>query len=156
MLDIAQSCIGQNSRMYKLQEKELIFYEAQPIELWSLIDQKSQKKNFCRILNRPKPWFEYSWKTFELLLKDLRESVPSNSTSIYRNKIYNQVLVESNYCIDQQALIWNLWVGSQSHKYGCLCATNLREKESMDLELARDRLSKLLLEVTIDLRLNLL
>ena len=33
VLDIAQGCIGQNSRMYKLQEKELIFYEAQPIEL---------------------------------------------------------------------------------------------------------------------------
>ena len=28
--------------MYKLQEKELFFYEARPIKLWSSIDQKSQ------------------------------------------------------------------------------------------------------------------
>ena len=45
---------------------------------------------------------------------------------------------------------------SQSHKRECLCATNLREKESVDLELIHGRVSKLLLEVVIDLGLNLL
>ena len=47
-------------------------------------------------------------------------------------------------------------MGSQSHKSGCLRGANPREKESMDLELARSRVSKLLLEVAIDLGLNLL
>ena len=43
---------------------------------------------------------------------------------------------------------------SQSHKHGCICDANPREKESMDSELARGRVSKLLLEVAIDLGLN--
>ena len=47
-------------------------------------------------------------------------------------------------------------MGSQSHKSGCLCATNPRENESMDSELARGRVRKLLLEVAINLRLNLI
>ena len=42
---------------------------------------------------------------------------------------------------------------SQSHKRECLCATNLNEKESMDLKLACGHISKLLLEVAIDLGL---
>ena len=46
-------------------------------------------------------------------------------------------------------------MGSQSHKHGCLCATNQEEKESVDSEFTRDRVSKLLLEVVIDLGLNL-
>ena len=37
-----------------------------------------------------------------------------------------------------------------------LCVANLREKELMDSKLARGRISKLLLEVTINLGLNLL
>ena len=45
---------------------------------------------------------------------------------------------------------------SQSHKRGCLCGANSREKESVDSELARDRFCKLLLEVVIDLGLNLI
>ena len=47
-------------------------------------------------------------------------------------------------------------MGSQNHKHGCLCGANLREKESMDSEFARGRVSKLLLEVAIDLGLNLI
>ena len=47
-------------------------------------------------------------------------------------------------------------MGFQSHKRGTLCAANLREKEPMDSKLARDRVSKLLLKVAIDLGLNLL
>ena len=47
-------------------------------------------------------------------------------------------------------------MGSQSHKRGCLCGANPKEKEFIDLELARGRVSKLLLEVVIDLRLNLI
>ena len=39
--------------------------------------------------------------------------------------------------------------------YGCLYGANPRE-ESVDLELACDRVSKLLLEVAIDLELNLI
>ena len=45
---------------------------------------------------------------------------------------------------------------SQSHKHGCLCEENLREKESVDLEFACGYVSKLLIEVAIDLRLNLI
>ena len=53
-------------------------------------------------------------------------------------------------CIQDQLLmvIWNLWVRSQSHKRECLCAANPRKKESMDLDLAHGRISKLLLEVS--------
>ena len=47
-------------------------------------------------------------------------------------------------------------MGSQSHKHGCLCAANPGKKESMDLKLAHGHVSKLLLEVAIDLGLNLL
>ena len=47
-------------------------------------------------------------------------------------------------------------MGSQSHKYGCLCAANPRKKESVDSKLAHGRVSKLLLGVAIDLGLNLL
>ena len=41
VLDIAQSFIGQNLRMYKLQEIELIFYEARPIEGLGSINRES-------------------------------------------------------------------------------------------------------------------
>ena len=47
-------------------------------------------------------------------------------------------------------------MGSQSHKRGNLCSVNLREEEFVDSELARGRVSKLLLEVEIDLGLNIL
>ena len=47
-------------------------------------------------------------------------------------------------------------MGSQRQKHGCLCATNPREKEFVDSELAHGRVSKLLLEVTIYLGLNLI
>ena len=40
--------------------------------------------------------------------------------------------------------------------YSCMCGANSREKEFMDSELARGYVSKLLLEVTIDLGLNLI
>ena len=53
-------------------------------------------------------------------------------------------------------MLLNLWVGSQSHKCGSLCLANPREKESMDLKFARGHVSKLLLEVAIDLGLNLI
>ena len=46
-------------------------------------------------------------------------------------------------------------MGSQSHKHGCLCSANPREKESVDSELARGHVNKLLLKIAIDLRLNL-
>ena len=45
---------------------------------------------------------------------------------------------------------------SPSHKHGCLCVTNPREKKLVDLEFARGCVSKLLLEVVIDLGLNLI
>ena len=45
---------------------------------------------------------------------------------------------------------------SQSHKRGSLYFANPREKEFVDSELARGSVSKLLLEVAIDLGLNLL
>ena len=45
---------------------------------------------------------------------------------------------------------------SQSHKCGYLCSANPRDNESMDSKLACGRVSKLLLEVVIDLGLNLI
>ena len=86
----------------------------------------------------------------------LRGFVPSNSISVYWNKIYNQVLVESSCYKDQQTVIWNLWVRSQSHKRGCLYGTNLKKKKFVDSELAHGCVSKLLLEVAMDLGLNLI
>ena len=47
-------------------------------------------------------------------------------------------------------------MGSQSHKRGCLCCYKSKERESVDSVLARDHVSKLLYEVAIDLRLNLI
>ena len=64
--------------------------------------------------------------------------------------------MESSGCIDQQAMIWNLWVGSQSHKRECLCAANPKEKEFIDSELAYGQVSKLLLKVATYLGLNLI
>ena len=45
---------------------------------------------------------------------------------------------------------------SQSHKRECLCGANPREKEFIDSEFARGCVSKLLLEIAIDLDLNLI
>ena len=45
---------------------------------------------------------------------------------------------------------------SQSHKRGCLCGANPREKESVDSKFAHDCVSKLLHEVAIDLGLNMI
>ena len=59
-------------------------------------------------------------KTFGRLvcysLWDLRGFVPSNYTSVYQSKIFNQVLVEPSCCHKDQQLrvIWNLWVRFQS------------------------------------------
>ena len=47
-------------------------------------------------------------------------------------------------------------MGSQSHKCGCLCKANPKEKEFIDSELARGHVNKLLLEVEIDLGLNMI
>ena len=47
-------------------------------------------------------------------------------------------------------------MGSLSHKHGGLCYANPREKEFVDLEIARGHVSKLLLKVAIDLGLNLI
>ena len=47
-------------------------------------------------------------------------------------------------------------MGSQSHKRGNLCSANPSEKESVDSKLAHGHVSKLLLEVAIDLGLNLI
>ena len=47
-------------------------------------------------------------------------------------------------------------MGSQGHKRGYLCSANPKEKESINSKLARDRVNKLLQEVAIDLRLNLI
>ena len=45
---------------------------------------------------------------------------------------------------------------SQSHKRECLCGANPREKEFVDSKLAHEHVTKLLLEVAIDLELNLI
>ena len=45
---------------------------------------------------------------------------------------------------------------SQSHKCGCLYGANPRKKKYVDSDLAHGHVSKLLLHVAIDLRLNLI
>ena len=52
---------------------------------------------------------------------DLRGSVTSNSTSIYQNKIYNQVLVESSCC-----KINKWW--SEIFKWELVCCRSNREE----------------------------
>ena len=52
VLDIVQSFTGQNSRMYKLHEIELIFYEARLIEGLGSINRETQKNNFCRFFKQ--------------------------------------------------------------------------------------------------------
>ena len=47
-------------------------------------------------------------------------------------------------------------MGSQSHKHGSLCFANPREKEFVNSEFARGRVSKLLLEVALDIGFNLI
>ena len=47
-------------------------------------------------------------------------------------------------------------MGPQSHKCGCFCGANPREKEFVDSELAHGRVIMLLLEVAIDLGINLI
>ena len=94
--------------------------------LWSSTDQKMKldrlniaEKEFLQNFKiGPSPWkclgfqlntpkykrktlatfWRFSWKTYELLLWDLKHSVPSNPKSVYQNKIHNQVLVESSCC----------------------------------------------------------
>ena len=56
----------------------------------------------------------------------------------------------------EEFVLLSLWVGSQSHKRGCLCKANPKEKEFVDSELASGCVSKLLLEVAIDLGLNMI
>ena len=65
-------------------------------------------------------------------LWDLSGVVPSNYTSIYQSKIYKQALVEPSCCYKDQQLkvIWNLWVGSQSHNRGYLCSYKSKKRRS--------------------------
>ena len=65
------------------------------------------------------------------------------------------MLVESSCCKINKRDLKPL-SGSQSHRRGSLCFANPREKEFVDSELVRCRVSKLLLEVAVDLGLNLL
>ena len=46
-------------------------------------------------------------------------------------------------------------MGSQSHKRECVCGVNPREKKLVDSKLVRGHVSKLLVEIAIDLGLNL-
>ena len=66
------------------------------------------------------------------------------------------MLVESSCCkinkLCSEIFEWDL----NSHKRGCLCTVNPREKGYVDSELACGCVSKLLLEVAIDLGLNLI
>ena len=52
MFDIAQKFSSQVSRIFKKQEKEVIFCKAWSIERSGSTNWKSQKNNFCRILNQ--------------------------------------------------------------------------------------------------------
>ena len=65
-------------------------------------------------------------------LWDQRSFVPYNYTRVYRSKIYTQAVVEPSCCYKDQQLkvIWNLWVGSQSHMRGCLCCIKSKKKRS--------------------------
>ena len=121
------------------------------------INRESQKKKKKKILQifksglspRKRLGFQFNLSTykretlatfFRLLgrhmrysLWNLRDFVPSNYTSVYQSKIYNQAMVEpSCYYKDQQLrVIRSLWVGSQSHKRGCLCSSKSKERKSL-------------------------
>ena len=91
-------------------------------------------------------------------LRDLRGFVPSNYTRIYQSQNYNQELVKlvtasrstSNGDLKPLSEI----LKSQARQLALLKIQE--EKESIDLELVRGRVNKLLLEVVLDLGLNLL
>ena len=71
-----------------------------------------------------------AWKTCELLLWDLRGFISFNSTSVYQNKIHNQVLVESSCCkINKQwseTFEWDLKVTSVG-----TCVVQIQERRSL-------------------------
>ena len=114
---------------------------------WSRIVEKEILYNF-KSSSSPWKWLgfqsnlsTYKRETLAMFFKlldlcyslwDLRDFVLSNYTSIYWNKIYNQVVIEpSCYYKDQQLrVIWKLWVGSQSHKRGCLCCSKSKERRN--------------------------
>ena len=119
--------------------------------------------------------FSHIWETLKVLLWDLKGIVPSSFKVTTGNhshtirigrseddatKINNcwwfkpsRVVLETQ---TREFVLLNLWVGSQSHKCGCLCKANPKEKEFIDSELARGHVNKLLLEVVIVLGLNLI
>ena len=94
---------------------------------------------------------------------DLKGNVPSSIKVTARIHSYSirssrseVVATKSTTANDLKVTRVGACVGSQSHKSGCLCGANPRENESMDSELVRGCISKLLLEVAIDLELNIL
>ena len=108
----------------------------------------------------PKARFE---ETLDVLLWDLKCIMPSsfkviarNHSHIIRSSRSEVVVTKSTTANDLKVTRVGACVGSQSHKSGCLCGANPRENESMDSELVRGCISKLLLEVAIDLELNIL
>ena len=149
VLDIAQDSTSQDSWTFKATEREFNFNEVRPIEIKPRLI-KNRKHNFSTkfyfspnttkktfgvssetlldIKRKPKLRFIGSRKFCELILWDLKGSIPSNSTSICQIKRstiknwWNQVATEDQLL----TVIWNLWVGSQSHKRGSLYLANSR------------------------------
>ena len=133
------------------------------------------QSNTTRYKKKTLTTFSHIWETLKVLLWDLKGIVPSSSKVTTRNHShtirisrYEDDATKINNCwwfkplsvvLETQTrefVLLNLWVGSQSHKCGCLCKANPKEKEFMDSELARGRVNKLLLEVEIDLGLNMI
>ena len=88
----------------------------------------------------------------------MRGFVPFNYTRIYRSQNYNQALVElvTASRSTSEGDLKPLSGISKSQARWLVLLLIQEEKESMDSELARGRVSKLLLEVALDLGLNLL
>ena len=88
----------------------------------------------------------------------MRGFISSNYTRIYQSQNYNQELVElvtaSRSTSDGDLKPLSGILKSQTRQLALLKIQE--EKESVDSELARGRVNKLLLEVALDLGLNLL
>ena len=127
------SSINQKIRLNrsKIAEKLILQNFKRGPSLWKCLGFQSNLSTYKR--ETLATFFRLLGRHMRYSLWNLRDFVPSNYTSVYQSKIYNQAMVEpSCYYKDQQLrVIRNLWVGSQSHKRGCLCSSKSKERKSL-------------------------
>ena len=175
MLDIVQSVSSQVSRIFKLQEKELIFSEVRLIEGQAWPIENRIKTVFAEFKLGLSPWKrlgfqsntpKYKMKTLTTFWR-LLERLVSSSCEIWK-VLYILTLQVSTGTRSTIKCWWNLIIArstssdlkhldgiSKSKAWVLVCYKSKRE-ESMDSDLACDHVNKLLLQVAINLGLNLL